>query len=137
MKIRHGFVSNSSSTSFLAVTTQKFFNDIILPKFSDDEKLFIKCIMTEKVLGSETTMSFSYMSGNNDSISHLQSSCDLMESYLSKTDDEQRLINERIKEMGGYSSSDERDYFWNILDLLEKTITKDKTGQTIHFSIDC
>jgi len=48
MKMRCGFVSNSSSSSFLLITTQKTFDEVI-STFEGEEKKFILSILPEKV----------------------------------------------------------------------------------------
>ena len=49
MKIRNGFVSNSSSSSFILVTTQKVHDDVVA-KMGKVEQTIIKALVKEEVI---------------------------------------------------------------------------------------
>jgi hypothetical protein len=117
MKIRLGFVSNSSSSSFLAVIKKEDW-DKAIATLSDFTLRAIKdngCLSVCKVFGMDA-VSFSYMTGNID--------------FSEESDEEEVFVN-RINEKLNKRRGDFYDEVRNFSRLLEK-----KYGAFIH-KVDC
>jgi len=87
MKIRNGFVSNSSSSSFLLVTTKENYDKVLedLALSEEDQELLKECdylFGTKKVFGKDCVI-VSYQEGNYSSFDNLpEGSYELVEEKI-------------------------------------------------------
>lgn len=89
MKIRQGFVTNSSSTSYTVVIEKEYFNDL-MKNFSPFVKAVCKALAdgdTHKFLGKEVKV-ITWGSGNNDTIEYLDVDVEPSDKELDEADND-------------------------------------------------
>lgn len=89
MKIRQGFVTNSSSTSYTVVIEKEYFNEII-KTFSPFVKAVCKALADgkpQKFLGKDVIV-LTWGSGNNDTIEYLDVKTDPTDEETDAADNE-------------------------------------------------
>lgn len=124
MKVRQGFVSNSSSSSFVIFASKEVF-DAVLADLNDLQKKVANLFISESetFLGREV-MSYSYCSGNNGDYYYEQVE-EVVNSQDENGDDEnesldemvdfafdefEKLIEGKAKEMGEGVLTDSQDW---------------------------
>ena len=108
MKVRNGFVSNSSSSSFILVTSKEN-HETALGGLAPDEQTFIKAIKSKQ---------FSLFGKDAVSIRHYKSDdySDLSEVPLPPT-----LLPDGVEDDGDWESWEARERIWNkYLDLVKQ-----------------
>ena len=102
MKIRQGFVSNSSSTSFTAILTAETFAELL---FSSAEKAFLKTTMSYHKLGDITLLFWEYIS-DEQGYSDIDNFSQLLIEEATRTKDS--LLSEFIAEYNNPCSKPDR-----------------------------
>ena len=71
MKNRNGFVSNSSTSSFVIIVAEEDFEDI-LSSFTEEEyyRKIVRELFTDDTVARNPAKTFSYMSGNYNSLEY-------------------------------------------------------------------
>lgn len=118
MKTRAGFISNSSSTSYVVICKKDVMEDVIKPLFSEIEKEWIDASFYTKNMFDIETKVLEYTSGNYDTLRESSETETLKDKMFNQTDDE---------------DFDFGDYFYDFVSRLKSEITKNK-GVT--FSVD-
>lgn len=131
MKTRNGFVSNSSSTSFTAIASKRYIEDVVFPtlaknEFGQLEIEFVKRFGKFEKLEDMEIYTLSYMDGNYENVTDHPAT----EKLLSAR-------RELIKEKEDYdeSRSESMDYFWEFLNSITSLLNS--KPHSITFSIDC
>ena len=110
MKIRNGFVSNSSSSSFTAFTTVEEYDKM---EFTPSERAVIDIIgLGSHMLGDLSLVEFSYMSGERNDTEWI------------KMDDFAQKVIEYAKESTDLSLSEYEEQYEIACETIEKSVEK-------------